>query len=121
MFHEETYSELFNNAEDRITSPSEGALNAFPTFESKTRDWRILAGGILKCFRQENIGQNIVRSGIHDIASTGNIVTEDIYWSELEPAGIRPVVYLVVCFSCRVTGPFIVYTLIAHSVNVLNF
>lgn len=81
MFHEETYSELFNNAEDRRASLSEGALNAFPTFESKTRDWRILAGGIVKCFRQENIGQNIVRSGIHDIASTGNIVTEDIYWS----------------------------------------
>ena len=34
---------------------------------------------IVKCFRQENIGQNIVRSGIHDIASTGNIVTEEIY------------------------------------------
>ena len=66
------------------------------------------------------MGQNIVRSGIHDIASTGNIVTEDIYRSELEPARIRPVVYLVVCFSCRVTGPFIV-TLIAHSVDVLNF
>ena len=38
MFYEETYSELFNNAEDRRASLSEGALNAFPTFESKTRD-----------------------------------------------------------------------------------
>ena len=38
MFYEETYSELFNNAEDRRVSLSEGALNAFPTFESKTRD-----------------------------------------------------------------------------------
>ena len=66
------------------------------------------------------MGQNIVRSGIHDIASTGNIVTEDIYCSELEPARIRPVVYLVICFSCSVTGPFIV-KLIAHSVDVLNF
>ena len=79
---------------------SEGAVNAFPTFGSKTRDRRILARGILKCFSQENMGQNIVRSGIHDIASTGNIATEDIYSSELEPARIRPVVYLVVCFSC---------------------
>ena len=38
MFYEETYSELFNNAEDRRVSLSEGALNAFPSFESKTRD-----------------------------------------------------------------------------------
>ena len=38
MFYEETYSELFNNAEDRRASLSEGALNAFPTFESKMRD-----------------------------------------------------------------------------------
>jgi len=38
MFYEETYSELFNNAEDRRASLSEGALNAFPTFGSKTRD-----------------------------------------------------------------------------------
>ena len=30
-------------------------------------------------FGRENMGQNIVRSGIHDIALTGNIVTEDIY------------------------------------------
>ena len=50
MFYEETYSELINNDEDRRASLSEGALNAFPTFGSKTRDWRILAGGILKCF-----------------------------------------------------------------------
>ena len=108
MFHEETYSELFNNAEDRIASLSEAALVAFPTFESNTRDWRILAGGVLKCYSQENIGQNIVRSGIHDTVSTGNIVTEDIYWSKLEPATIRPVVYLIVCFSCGVTRLFIV-------------
>ena len=64
MFYGETYSELINNDEDRRASLSEGALNAFPTFGSKTRDWRILAGGILKCFSQENMGQNIVRSGM---------------------------------------------------------
>ena len=50
MVYEETYSELINNDEDRRASLSEGALNAFPTFGSKTRDIRILAGGILKCF-----------------------------------------------------------------------
>jgi len=38
MFYEETYSELFKNAEDRRASLSKGALNAFPTFESKTCD-----------------------------------------------------------------------------------
>ena len=38
MFYEETYSELINNDEDRRASLSEGALNAFPTFGSKTRD-----------------------------------------------------------------------------------
>ena len=38
MLHEETYSELFNNAEDRRASLSEAALVAFPTFESNMRD-----------------------------------------------------------------------------------
>ena len=38
MVYEETYSELINNDEDRRASLSEGALNAFPTFGSKTRD-----------------------------------------------------------------------------------
>ena len=52
-------------------SAKDSILNAFTTFESKTCDWRILAGGILKSFSQENRGQNTVRSGIHDIACTG--------------------------------------------------
>ena len=53
----------------------DSTLNAFTTFESKTCDWRILAGGILKSFSQENRGQNTVRSGIHDIACTGANLT----------------------------------------------
>ena len=56
-------------------SAKDSILNAFTTFESKTCDWRILAGGILKSFSQENRGQNTVRSGIHDIACTGANLT----------------------------------------------
>lgn len=37
------------------------------------RDERILSGGILKWFSPENRGQNIVRSGIHDIVHTANL------------------------------------------------
>ena len=57
---------------------TDSALNAFTTFESKMHDWRILAGGILKCLSQENRGQNTVKSSIYDIACAGNIVSGDI-------------------------------------------
>ena len=83
------------------------ALNAFMTFESKMRDWAILAGRILKCFSQENMGQNTVWSGIHDIACTGNIVSGDV------------ILFKRANFSHRGTRPFIV-TLIAHSIDDLN-